>query len=302
MYSIALKKNQYPTYILTDQNSGARAEVVPERGGIITHWQINDTPLLYFDADRFKDPSLSVRGGIPILFPICGNLPNDTYTLGGEPQGQAYQLKQHGFARDLPWAVSDRTVADDNDPSGGGAILKLTLESNDATRARYPFDFALNFTYRLKGQQLFLEQHFTNTGQKPMPFSTGLHPYFQVNNDAKSQLNLNLPATQYINHLTQTEQPYDGTLDWSADEIDIALRPVSAQQASVSDPSKNVSLTLSYDAAYTTLVFWAVKGKNYYCLEPWSAPRNALNTGTDLITLAPGERKTLTVALSATLA
>jgi len=26
------------------------------------------------DTERFKDPTLSVQGGIPLLFPICGNL------------------------------------------------------------------------------------------------------------------------------------------------------------------------------------------------------------------------------------
>jgi galactose mutarotase-like enzyme len=46
-------------------------------------------------------------------------------------------------------------------------------------------------------------------------------------------------------------------------------------------------LQLSYDDNYSTLVFWAVKGKDFYCLEP-GAPRNALNTGEHLIHLQPG--------------
>lgn len=294
MFSIALKENQYPTYILSDREAESRLEVIPERGGLITQWQIQDVPILYFDAERFQDPSLSVRGGIPILFPICGNLPDNTYRL----EGQAYTLKQHGFARDMPWQVSDRGV---KSGSEGGAMLQLTLESTPETLTVYPFDFRLDFTYRLQGNRLILDQRYTNRSERPMPFSCGFHPYFQVSATAKSGLLLDLPATEYVNHLDLSEAPFNGSLDWSAPEIDIALRPLSAQIASVADSQRGIKLFLSYDPEFTTLVFWSTEGKDYYCLEPWSAPRNALNTGNDLITLPPGETKSLQVILEAQL-
>jgi len=46
----------------------------PERGGIITNWVSDGNEILYFDETRFMDKTKSIRGGIPILFPICGNL------------------------------------------------------------------------------------------------------------------------------------------------------------------------------------------------------------------------------------
>jgi galactose mutarotase-like enzyme len=295
MYAIALKQKQYPTYILSDADADARLEVVPERGGIITQWHIQDTQILYFDAERFSDPSQSVRGGIPILFPICGNLPDNTYLVENQP----YSLKQHGFARDLPWTVSDRGVKDGPE---GGAVLQLTLSSSEATRQVYPFDFELTFTYRLMGNRLFIEQRFYNSGDRPMPFCSGLHPYFQLNATptAKSQLQLNIPAAQYTDQISQRDHAYNGSLDWSSPELDLAFRPISAPSASVRDLERQVEIALSYDSPYSTLVFWAVAEKNYYCLEPWSAPRNALNTGIDLLTLAPGETQVLNVTLSAT--
>ena len=294
MYSIALKQKQHPTYILTDQDSGARAEIVPERGGMVTEWEIGETQILYFDAERFTDPAKSVRGGIPILFPICGNLPDNTYSV----DGQSYTLAQHGFARNLPWTVSDRGVKEN------GAVLQLTLESNEDTLSVYPFEFQLEFTYRLQGNQLHIEQRYTNKSDRPMPFSTGLHPYFHLENadtETKAQLQLEIPATRYINQIDKTEHDYNGTLNWSAPELDLAFRPISAQQTSATDPTRPVTVTISYDDSYTTLVFWTVEAKNYYCLEPWSAPRNALNTGTDLLTLAPGEAQTIKVTFDAQL-
>jgi galactose mutarotase-like enzyme len=275
MVVLDINQNQYKTYILTDPIAQTRLEVVPERGGIITRWQVRGQDLLYMDGDRFADPSLSVRGGIPILFPICGNLPNNTYTH----QGKTYTLKQHGFARDLPWAVSDHP------PQDG---ITLTLKSNDQTRTVYPFDFELTFIYRLQGNALLIQQRYANRSPEPMPFSTGLHPYFAASDAAleKNQLQFDIPATQLTNQIEQTQHPFSGKFDFEQAEIDVAFQQVARQEASVTHSGHR--LTLSYDPIYATLVFWTIKGKDYYCLEPWSAPRNALNSGKDLTWLKPG--------------
>jgi galactose mutarotase-like enzyme len=286
VFAVTTEQRQYKTYILSDQSHAARLEVVPERGGIITSWQVQGQELLYLDAERFSHPELTVRGGIPILFPICGNLPNNTYT----DQGQVYSLKQHGFARDLPWQVVDEASQD-------AASITLLLDSNDQTRRGYPFEFQLMFTYQLQGHTLRLRQGYTNRSDRPMPFSTGLHPYFQVAD--KNQLQFQIPATQFQDQRSQTLHPFSGQFDFATDEIDVAFRPVTQQSAQVIDPQRQLRLTLEYDAAYSTLVFWTVKGKEYYCLEPWSAPRNALNTGENLISLAPGATLETVVRLTA---
>ncbi len=285
MFAIARLSQQYETYILTDQGASSRLEVVPERGGIITSWSLQGQDILYLDAERFTDPSLSVRGGIPILFPICGNLPNNTYTYKGEQ----YTLKQHGFARDLPWEVTNQVT---NDLVG----LTLVLNSNDQTRAVYPFDFQLAFTYQLKGNTLEIQQRYTNHSTEPMPFSTGLHPYFFTSD--KTKLEFEIPASQYQDQITKEVHPFSGTFDLSRDEIDVAFRQVNGSSASVADTGRRLKVRLSYSDLYCTLVFWTVKGKDYYCLEPWSAPRNALNTGDHLTQLAPGASYEASVTLA----
>ena len=71
----------------------------PSRGGIITNWVLNNREILYFDKKRFFDKNKSIRGGIPILFPICGNL--EKKSLFGD---NFLYLMQHGFARDQQWS------------------------------------------------------------------------------------------------------------------------------------------------------------------------------------------------------
>lgn len=276
MFKVAIANQQYQTYILTDEAVQSRLEVVPERGGIITRWQVQGKDILYLDAERFADPTLTVRGGIPILFPICGNLPDNQYHW----QGQTYQLKQHGFARDLPWTVVDQSTQDQ-------ASLILELVSTEQTRRLYPFDFQLIFTYRLIGDRLTLHQRYTNRSADSMPFSAGFHPYFAVQD--KGQLQFQLPSSEFQDQRTKTVHSFSGQFDFSQDEIDVAFTDLSSPIATVTDPTRSQRLTLSFSSEFSMLVFWTLKEKAFYCLEPWTAGRNAMNTGERLIHLDPGQ-------------
>lgn len=285
MFAIALTTDSSPTYVLTDTDTNSRLEVVPSRGGLVTRWQVQGQDIFYFDRDRFADPSLSVRGGIPILFPICGNLPNNQYDLDGQP----YHLKQHGFARDLPWQATEQSVAE-------AASLTLTLASSEATLAQYPFAFNLAFTFHVRGHILEIQQRFTNRSDRPMPFATGLHPYFLVQD--KAQLSFEIPAQEFRNHLTGATETFGGSFDWSQPEIDLAFQNLTAPAATVTDHHLGRRLTLSWSADYTKLVFWTVQGKDYYCLEPWTAPRNALNSGENLLVISPQQTLETTVRMA----
>jgi galactose mutarotase-like enzyme len=274
MFAIAVKKQEYSTYILTDEEAKSRLEVVPERGGIITRWQIGGQDILYLDRERFADPTLSVRGGIPILFPICGNLPDNVYTRNN----QSYTLKQHGFARDLPWQTTELKTEN-------CASVTLRLDSNEQTRSVYPFDFQLVFTYQLRGNSLRIQQRYVNLSQEKMPFSLGLHPYFSVKD--KTQLKFEIPASEYQDQKTQEIYPFTDSFDFTVEEIDVAFKSLTRHVTSFTDTSRRLKITLSYSDLYSTLVFWTLKGKDYVCLEPWSAPRNALNTGEQLNYIEP---------------
>ena len=135
MFTIYEEAKQYYTYTLADKDANSEIEVVPERGGIITRWRQNGKEILYLDEARYQDPSKTVRGGVPILFPICGNLPNDTF----EHQGNAYKLIQHGFGRHLSWKVIEQDVSN-------CASITLAIASTPETLAVYPFEFEVSYT------------------------------------------------------------------------------------------------------------------------------------------------------------
>ena len=139
----------------------------PERGGIITNWVSDGEEILYFDEKRFADKAKSIRGGIPILFPICGNLSTSTSVFGKD----CLQLMQHGFARDLNWQY----CLNDSEES-----LCLFLNESEITKKYYPFDFELRIEVTLKINFLEFEVTIQNRTDKPMPVNFGMHPYFKV--------------------------------------------------------------------------------------------------------------------------
>ena len=286
MYKVSSEQKQYNTYTLSDDSSGSQIEVVPERGGIVTSWKINGQEVFYLDTERFTHPDLSVRGGNPILFPLCGNLPDNTYNVDGKD----YQIKQHGFARELPWTAT----AQNND---GAASVTVELSSNAETKAVYPFDFHLTFVYSLQGNTLEIRQEYKNLSATPMPFSSGFHPYFLCGD--KNQIVANIPSSSYQDNRTKENFAFDGTFDFDQDEIDAVFGKLNSRSTSIIDNSRNLKIAIDYDDFYTYLVFWTVKGKDFYCLEPWSATRNSLNTKEYLTVLAPNASCTAVVKITA---
>lgn len=265
---------------IENETQTAYVEALPHRGGIVIRWNINGQEIFYLDEERLLDPALSVRGGNPILFPICGNLPNNTYTVGD----QTYELVQHGFARNLPWAVVNHTATS----------LEVALESTPETLAVYPFEFLFKIIYTLRGETLEVRSHVTNRSTQTMPFSLGFHPYFAVAN--KSNLTFDLPATQKDDNVAKQTLPFTGEVDLNVPELDIALFPVTAQTSAMKGDR---TIELTCDKIFTTLVVWTVEGKPFVCLEPWTSQRNALNTGVDLTHLEPGASIEAVVTMTA---
>ena len=269
---------------IENETQTAFVEALPHRGGIVIRWNIQGQELFYLDEERLMaDPALSVRGGNPILFPICGNLPNNTYTVGD----QTYTLVQHGFARNLPWTVLKHTPT----------TLEIALESSPETLAVYPFEFLFKMTYALEGESLVVRSHITNRSTQTMPFSLGFHPYFAV--EDKSQLTFDLSAEQQFDNVTQQTQPFSGKVDLNVPEIDLALFPVTRQTAAMKCGKRTIALTS--DKIFTTLVVWTVEGKPFVCVEPWTAQRNSLNTGVDLTHLEAGASIEAVVTMTAQL-
>ena len=265
---------------IQDQAHTDLLRVVPERGGLVTGWRCGGEEILYFDAERFADPVKSVRGGIPVLFPICGGLPGNQLPL---PQG-TFELPQHGFARDQSWHLSEL-------PDGDG--VQLQLSDSPATLAAYPFAFGLCLELRLEPGALAIRAVIANRSDAPMPFSLGLHPYFNVSDLAGVRVE-GLPE-RCFNHLTMADASSSDQLSQIEQGIDLLVRPaadvVLVDAGARNGAGRRIALHTSHPL--DRVVLWSDPPRPMLCLEPWSGPRSALISGDGRLELAPGANMAL---------
>lgn len=228
----------------------AEAWLAPTRGGMVTRLRLGGEDVLYLDEPTLADPTKNVRGGVPILFPI-----------GGKPDDRA--LKQHGFARNFPWrAIQTQPTA------------VLELEAPSETRAAYPYDFRLIYTYTLGETSLRIDQRFENRGEAPMPIRPGLHPYFAVADKATARVETD--ATVAWDNVAGARVPFRG-LDLTAGEIDMHLLDHHPAGTRLSRPPAR-DVVLSWSADQRVLVVWTLPGKPFVCVEPWLAPASTPST------------------------
>ena len=129
-------------------------------GGQVLHWQpANGKPWLYLSEQARFDASAAIRGGIPVCFPQFA---------------QTGKLPKHGLVRTAQWQLIEQRNEDTL------AMVTLGLSSNDATRALWPFDFALELTVGVGADRLDVELAVTNTGYGAFAFTAALHTYLRV--------------------------------------------------------------------------------------------------------------------------
>jgi galactose mutarotase-like enzyme len=262
-------------------DSTAIATVAPARGGLVTGFELDGRRLLFMDESTLHDPTKSVRGGIPVLFPAPGKLEANAWTYA-KRRGT---LKQHGFARDLPWHVAH--VSPD--------AAELRLLSNEETRAQFPWDFVVTLRILVAGRSLRLEQTVTNRSESPMPFGFGFHPYFHVPQAAKRETTIETRATRAFDNVAKRSIALSG-IDLTGQEVDLHLLDHGSSQSELRSPLGRVQLRGSPE--YSHWVVWTLAGRDFVCLEPWTCPGNALNTGERLLVLAPGTSRMLELEIS----
>jgi galactose mutarotase-like enzyme len=257
-------------------------EIAPERGGMVTRFRASGRELFYLDEATFRDETKNVRGGNPVLFPSPGPLANDRFAWGG----RSGSMKQHGFARNRPWTAVEESAR----------TLTLELRSDDVTRAQFPWDFVVRAKHDLAGTRFRITNRIENTGDAPMPFAFGFHPYFSVTD--KSRAKIPTKATRAFDNVTKKEIDVTGPIDLTQKEVDLHLFDHGGTEATL-DRGDGRRVVVRASPEYHRWVIWTLAGKDFVCLEPWTAGADALNREGQALVVAPGETKELFVEIEA---
>jgi galactose mutarotase-like enzyme len=276
---------------------GALAVIAPALGGWLLRYA-RPTKRGLVDALHFSQAVVNrypkeMWAGNPLLFPMVSfnHLPGKEhhYAWGG----REFPLGQHGFSRRSAWTVASRT----------DSVLTMELADSDATRAVYPFAFQHRVTYRLDAGRLHFGQTVENRGSQPMPFSTGIHPYFQVPLTPRGERNrcfVKIPACQRLTADARHERFTAATQ--AASELSVGqdvahtlfFGEFSRSELTLVDPASELEIILNWQEAprHRFCALWSrATDAPFYCLEPWTALPNSFTRAQpgEVIVLAPGE-------------
>ncbi|TBL68021.1 aldose epimerase [Paenibacillus thalictri] len=271
-YRFRTYEDRFQLYELSEASTRSSFTIAPQRGGIVISLVLHGKELLYLEQATLYDETANIRGGIPVLFPISGSLQQGEYDW----EGRTYTMKNHGFARDLPWEV---TAVNTND----SASITLRLSSNEETLASYPFNFELSFTYVLRQGTLSIFQEYRNLDGHSMPMYAGFHPYFRAES---KHLVYDSDANTMFDMNDGTERPFDGTLDITDKKQAVQL--LGASRNDIGFAAENGSpIRMSYGPEFRYTVVWSIPGQPFICVEPWMARPLEMNRKQDLTWVPP---------------
>ncbi|MUK87696.1 aldose epimerase [Ornithinibacillus sp. L9] len=276
MYQIqTFEEQSFTMYQLSNADDSAWVTICPERGGIITSFGVDGKEQLYINKETLYDRSKNIRGGIPILFPIAGQLEEGKY----EWDGETYNMPNHGLARIYPWEVVEKKQDETQ------ASITVRFVSSISTKAVYPFDFDVLFTYTIRANELLIEQSFGNVSDQAMPMYVGLHPYFKA---SQKNVVLKTDTTKLFDYSDESVQDFQGSVDMENRKESVVLLDAKARKVSM-ELGTGQEVHMETGAEYKYTVIWTEKGKEFICVEPWMAMAGELNRKEELVMIEPKE-------------
>ena len=258
-------------------------------------------------------PYTSVEGPVAFQGQVLAPWPNRVRDGVYEHSGTEYHLEVddpatknaiHGLVHDRTWSPTRLSEEE--------TVLGLDFEGTSG----FPFPLELEIGYHLGSDGLTITTTARNPGPTPAPFGLGFHPYLSLGEPlgelaTRGEVVLSSPA--------RSHQPVDGRLLPDGEPA-----PVAGGEFDLRAPGRALGDTV-LDTAFTTLdrdaegrAWVDLTGPEYrvslWCdatfgwlqlfssdtlsgphrrahlaVEPMTCPPNALNSGTDLLLLAPGE-------------
>lgn len=302
---------------LRDAASGDEAKILVSQGFNCFSWtrqldsQQPSASVIHSLENHASGELRPSSGGIPILFPYPGRIKGVHF----EWNSKSYELEPydklgnaiHGFLLTRPWALTDVG------PTHATATFDSTKAEGNLEK-RWPSQFVVTATYRLRGDSLRFEFEAANTGNEEMPYGLGLHPYFRmgVHSGAGSSgeevvtipVSRHWPLAEMIP--TGLNEPESFGLKEGRPFAQLTLDNVfdhgptgegdqgeSLRVATIAGATSR--LEVRYDTDYPFCIVYTPAHREAICIEPYTClpgsvakGREGLKTG--LRVLAPGEK------------
>ncbi|MGQ0836984.1 aldose 1-epimerase family protein [Actinokineospora sp.] len=279
---------------LSIRNRDAHA-VVTTIGATLRAYEVDGVAYL----ETFGADEAAPMGSGAVLVPWPNRVAGAVWTHAGERHRlevtePARGNASHGLVRREPWTVT----AHDAD----SVSLAVVVEGREG----WPFSFRATITYALGDRGLTVTHGLHNLGDHPMPFGVGTHPYPRPGHADPDDCVLRLAATTHLPLDPESMVPTGGPVPITGHDFAAGtpLRDVDLDDAfggcvpgpdglvrhSLRGPRGGVELwadpVFGWVQVFTPHAFPGRAGRAV-AIEPMTCPPDALNSGIDLLELAP---------------
>jgi aldose 1-epimerase len=279
---------------------GHQEAVVTEVGATLRSYRVAGQEVV----DGFALDEMSDSGRGQVLAPWPNRLADGRYEFGGIKCQAALDEPSrsnaiHGLVRWLPWRLDSRAQ--------NVASLSCTLHAQPG----YPWRIDLRVEYKLGRNGLVVTASACNPGPVPIPFGIGFHPYLSAFGGPVDALKVVIPGRRRLicddrgiptgdAATTGTEYDFTAGRVMGATALDTAFCALTRDESgiatvSLTDPSSGATTKVWMDTSFRYLMVYTAdrvlspeRARRSIALEPMSCPPNALQTGTDLVSLDPG--------------
>lgn len=230
--------------------------------------------------------------GLPLLAPWANRLGARRYEVGGEVvdlDGLALHTDEHGLP--IHGTMTAQPGWDVVAVDGRSLTSRFDVGAHRELLASFPFPHELRIDVAVDATTLSMATTLTPTSDRSVPVAFGYHPYLSLPGTARGDIRLHLPARRHL-ELDERQLPTGG---WRAEEaedgplgtrrFDELYRLGRDRELALEGGGRRLTLRLGPGYRYAQV--FTPAGADAVCLEPMTAPVNALVDG-DYVLVPPG--------------
>ncbi len=260
------------------------ARVAPQAGCNVFSIQVDDVEYL-----RVPDDLQRLRGvsyGNPVLYPTPNRIRGAKFQYDGETyefQPNAGSNFIHGLVHSVPWDIQRFST----DGDAAEIVCQLPFAAGSERFELFPFSHTLRLKITVRSGKVRWTYEVENTGERPVPFGIGFHPYF-VYQGQRAEAYLQVPATHLMESVQQlptgqllelAENPLDvrqpiSLADFVVDDVYFGMTPDRPVNIDFRDARRRVTLAASDD--FTHLVVYTPR-EPFLCVENQTCSTDAHN-------------------------
>lgn len=276
--------------------------MITEVGAGLRAYDVDGVP--YVETYDIDQPPPGAAGAV--LIPWPNRVAEGRWNLEGTPQQLALTEPDrntaiHGLLRHVPWTVVEH------------AESTVVLNQMVPVQPGWPVPLLTSIGYSLDESGLTITHTVENLGSRAVPFGVGVHPYVRAGDAETDECTVRVAASEVLPVDPERLLPVRPPRALSGDEQDFRTgrrlagvlldTAFSGATPAPDDPEQLVRHSLTAPDGHGVQV-WAdpvfgwvqvytaeeFPGRGRaVAIEPMTCPPDALNSGTDLIVLPPGE-------------